>query len=113
MELLASSDLIFLSRIAQVAQSLGSEVQSLSSLEHLQGLEAQAPPRFLFLDLSLDATPAAWVDTARAQFPQLCIVAFGAHVDHERLDEARRAGCDLVLTRSQFVTQLPELLSSQ
>lgn len=38
-------------------------------------------------------------------------IGFGSHVQHELLEEARTAGCDEVLPRSQFFRRLPELLS--
>ena len=34
------------------------------------------------------------------------VVAFGSHVDAERLRAARAAGCDRVLPRSKFVEEL-------
>jgi hypothetical protein len=37
-------------------------------------------------------------------------VAFGSHVQTERLQAARDAGCTNVLPRSRFSASLPELL---
>ena len=37
-------------------------------------------------------------------------MAYGSHVDKARLDQARAAGCDEVLPRSKFSTELPDLL---
>lgn len=34
------------------------------------------------------------------------VIAFGSHVDAELLKAARRAGCDLVMPRSQFSAEL-------
>ena len=43
------------------------------------------------------------------------VIAYGSHVDADRLRAARTAGCDLVLPRSAFVdrleTDLPKWLS--
>jgi DNA-binding NarL/FixJ family response regulator len=38
------------------------------------------------------------------------VVAYGSHVDTATLRAAREAGCDIVLPRSQFVTELPTAL---
>jgi hypothetical protein len=38
------------------------------------------------------------------------VVAYGSHVDTERLRAARSAGCDPVLPRSKFVEELPKAL---
>jgi len=38
------------------------------------------------------------------------VIAFGSHVDKARLDEARAAGCDEVMPRSRFSSELPALL---
>ena len=37
-------------------------------------------------------------------------VAYGSHVDKDRLDAARAAGCDEVLPRSRFSSELPAWL---
>ena len=38
------------------------------------------------------------------------MIAFGSHVDAERLKAARRAGCDVVMPRSQFSDEVEEKL---
>ena len=42
--------------------------------------------------------------------PGTWFVAFGPHVDVESLNSARAAGCHVVLARSHFAAQLPDLL---
>jgi hypothetical protein len=37
-------------------------------------------------------------------------IGFGSHVDRERLEAARRAGCDLVLARSEFFRRLSDVI---
>jgi len=37
-------------------------------------------------------------------------IGFGSHVQRDVLDAARAAGCDVVLKRSEFFAQLPNLL---
>jgi hypothetical protein len=37
-------------------------------------------------------------------------IGFGSHVDRERLEAARQAGCDLVLARSEFFRRLRDVI---
>ncbi len=39
------------------------------------------------------------------------VIGFGAHVDHELLDAASAAGCDVVLPRSKFFRDLATLMA--
>jgi hypothetical protein len=39
------------------------------------------------------------------------VIAFGPHVHEQKLAAARDAGCDVVLSRGQFFSQLDKLLS--
>jgi hypothetical protein len=38
-------------------------------------------------------------------------IGFGSHVDRERLDAARAAGCDEVMVRSEFFRRVKEVLA--
>jgi hypothetical protein len=38
-------------------------------------------------------------------------IGFGSHVDRERLEEARAAGCDEVMARSEFFRRIEEVLA--
>lgn len=49
------------------------------------------------------ARHAAAVTGIRAHAPGARIIAFGSHVDTAALEDAARAGADLVLTRSQLL----------
>jgi hypothetical protein len=48
---------------------------------------------------------------AVAALPTRRIVGFAPHVDHERLDEARAAGCTEVLARRDLFRRLDEVLA--
>ena len=37
-------------------------------------------------------------------------IGFGSHVDRERLEAGRNAGCDLVLARSEFFRRVSEVV---
>jgi hypothetical protein len=42
--------------------------------------------------------------------PDVWFVAFGPHVDEEALAAAKAAGCQVVLPRSKFASDLPRLM---
>ena len=68
---------------------------------------AAGPGDIVVLDLSrppaLPAVGALIASGAR-------VIGFASHVDHERIDAARHAGCE-VLARSAFFSRLPALLN--
>lgn len=73
----------------------------------------QIQPRLMIFDLSNQAIPwEAWIQVitsvpATRRIPVLC---FGSHVDVETLKKARQAGATLVVPRSKFFRDLPELI---
>ncbi len=64
------------------------------------------PGDTVVLDLSRPASLEAVVGLRRAGAR---VIGFASHVDHERIDAAREAGCE-VLARSAFFSRLPVLL---
>lgn len=64
----------------------------------------------------VDLTNACGVDaeslaSLRANLPASAVLlGYGSHVDVDRLNMARQAGCEPVLPRSRFVEMLPDLL---
>jgi hypothetical protein len=86
---------------SKVSSAAGERVRFVPSPEELAGAEAD----LVVVDLGrpgvLEALPHIKPRT----------IGFGSHVDTELLDAAKNAGCDEVLARSAFFSQLPELLS--
>jgi CheY-like chemotaxis protein len=110
--LLLSDDLLFSSRITGTAEKLGLTVQSFRSADELLRQADQALPSCVLLDLQ---NPGLQIDALVAQLkamnPAPLLIAYGSHVDAATLRQAREAGCDRVLPRSQFVEELPHALS--
>ena len=103
-------DMLFTSKIREVARQLGVTVQGAQTPAAL--LESASGARLVIVDLrlegALEALAGLAADPARAG---LRSVGF---VDHERKDvmEAATArGCDEVLTKGQFARELPRLLA--
>jgi CheY-like chemotaxis protein len=107
---LLSRDLFFTSKITGTAAALGYRVDTSAdmqdAIERLTALGSSC----LFVDLAMpDLQIGTLVDSLPAKKKPV-IVAFGAHVDAARLEEARTAGCDEVLPRSRFSSTLPDIL---
>jgi CheY-like chemotaxis protein len=105
-------DLLFLSKIQQTAQHLGVAVKSAQPADLLD-LASGDIPKALILDLNHRSGKALEVLRtlkSDAKTRNIAVVAFVSHVQTELIAAAREAGCDLVLARSAFVSQLPSLL---
>jgi len=108
------SDLIFSSRITGTASQIGTTCKVVRDLASLQdALEADEVDTVL-MDLSCDglATEQA-IRAIKSKHPNVRVVAFCSHVQTELMALANNAGADLVLPRSAFVQQLPQLLSAE
>jgi CheY-like chemotaxis protein len=107
--LVLCDDLIFFSRIAAAARDAGLSVRQARTTTELLSLARTHAPGGVILDLhnpGLDLP--AFLAELRAAYPAMPrVVAYGSHVEAEVLRAARKAGCDRVLPRSQFVEELP------
>jgi CheY-like chemotaxis protein len=112
--LFLTTDLVFPSRVAGVAQQLGVRMETAATADALvaKTTAASSDNILVLLDLNSPAfDPAAVVQQLRAlPTPPQTMIAFGPHVHEEKLAAAKAAGCDLVLTRGQFDAQMRSLL---
>lgn len=111
--LLLSRDLIFTSKVTSTARALGHQVLTAGNVALATSMINQWKPRVVFVDLAagdLTSTPAL-VALRREAGPETRFIAFGSHVDTERLAEAADAGCDPVLPRSKLSAELSELIA--
>ncbi|MFO0948629.1 MAG: response regulator [Planctomycetota bacterium] len=107
---LVCRDLIFEAKIQGTCDALGIELAVVASIGEVSDA-CTVTTRLVLLDL---ADPSTSLDAMRELRNSLSsdigLLAFGSHVDIERLREARTAGCDPVLPRSEFAATLPTLL---
>lgn len=100
-------DLIFTSKITATARAKGIEAAVARTQDSLVAKLLVGPVGCVIVDLhnaTLDwATLFPAIGSGRPKF-----VGFGSHVDVETLKAARRAGCDSVMPRSQFVAKLED-----
>ena len=110
--LLLSDDLIFTTRIAGTGQDVGVLVRTVPLPERLLAAAREAPPAAVIVDLAIAGLNIAeFVAELKKLTPPPRVVAYGPHVDTEKLHAAREAGCDLVMARSKFVNELPTALA--
>ena len=107
--LLLSDDMMFTSRVTGTARDLGLSVRTARAFDALKALAASESPACVIVDL---ANPGLviedlvrWLGETYSPAPR--VIAYGSHVDAETLQRARTAGCDVVLPRSKFVSELP------
>ena len=108
MILLLSDDLLDTSKTTASARALGIRVhQSHSVADAIKRLELNSVACCI-VDLQLPQLdlPQLLAGVARQESP--CrVVAYGSHVDAERLKAARQLGCYEVMPRSQFFEEMP------
>jgi len=99
--------------VEKAAQTEGTDCLILCEEAPIQAALQETTPEAIFIDLStftLDA-PAIIQDlkgnTATRKIP---IVAFANQIRADLLQDAKEAGADLILPRSAFNQQLPELI---
>jgi CheY-like chemotaxis protein len=112
MVLAVVDDLLFSSKIRAVAAGAGEAVTFVRTPGGVKAACAEHQPRLVLIDLDRDAlNPIETIAAIRGMpAPVPRIVAFGAHVNVDRLRAARDAGADQAMARSAFVVALPGLL---
>ena len=106
------SDLMFQSQITGAARLQGFSFSSALSLSQAIGQLTDEKPQLLIIDLNQPGLDWEMLSETLQSHPQLTSIAYGPHVDTERLQQARDAGCSQVLPRSQFSANLPQLLQT-
>ena len=101
-------DLYFATRIAATAKAAG-VVLELVPPQRAAARLATADVSLVLFELGHRESLGLIAELKRAR-PDVPIVAFGAHVEAALLRDARAAGADAVLPRSQFVGRLAALL---
>jgi len=111
--LLIMSDLMFRSRIDQVASRLGLSLRAAKSLEQLERHLAAGAPALAIVDLECDTLdPVAAIERLRAlpDGAALPVVGYAGHTNAAAIARGREAGAGVVLARSAFTAQLATLL---
>ncbi|MBA2683563.1 MAG: hypothetical protein H0U66_03605 [Gemmatimonadaceae bacterium] len=109
--LVIMSDLLFRSKIDEVARRVGLELRVAKSPAQLERQLAAGEPAIAIVDLeetTLD--PFAAIASVRAAVPGVAILGFAGHGNVDAIRRAREGGAT-VLARSAFTIRLPTLLT--
>lgn len=101
-----SGNLLLASRVRGLVQTLGGRCRIAGKLP-----DEPEPLTHVFLDLATRSKLTADVPVlCRERFPDAMTVAYGPHVEVDRLAAAREAGFDRVMTNREFDGGVRELL---
>ena len=106
-----ASDLIFSTKISGTARAVGFEAMIVSTTKALGAALDAGDVRLVIVDMSLangEAPAALRYSASHASKPTT--VAFYSHVQSELREAAEQAGAVLIMARSKFNEQLPQLL---
>jgi DNA-binding NarL/FixJ family response regulator len=103
-------DLFFQMKLAETAKHLQIEVKVASNPAALLSL-MDPLPKFVIIDLNARNTPIEAIQQLREQQPTLPVIGFLSHVQTELAAQAKAAGLEQVMPRSQFTAQLPQILA--
>jgi len=109
---LLTADLMLESQAEAAARDAGVRLIAVSQTKDAIESATSGNAHCLAVDLS---TPGAEIQQIRDAIDPLGpvrLIAFGPHVHQRRLESARAAGFDAVLTRGQFHSQLREQLAA-
>ncbi len=111
------NDLFFVAKIQEISRKLNVKVEFVKSGEEMfermeQNGNGEEKPSLIIFDLNNVAVkPLATISKLKAKLKKsTAIVGFLSHVQGELKVKAQEAGCDTVLPRSAFSSNLPQLL---
>ena len=105
-------DLFFAAKISETAKRAGVGVEFATTEEAVLGFAA-GKPSLIIVDLNLNAVkplPLIAKLKSHPDLKQASLLAFVSHVQGELKRKAQEAGCDMVLARSSFSQNLPQIL---
>src|SRR5262245_6855921 len=108
--LLACGDLFFSTQLRSAAQAAGASVDLELSADRILPRTATGDYTHLVLDVELPQLNLAAVVESLPAEHRPRVIAFGPHMQAARLDAARAAGCDVVLSRGQISAGLGQWL---
>lgn len=108
----AVGDLMFTVKINDAARKAGLQVEFVKSEKDLLEKAAEQPVAII-LDLNFSAiNPIKLISKLKknSQFEDISLIGYLSHVQGELKKQAHEAGCDIVMTRSAFSQNLPQIL---
>ena len=112
--ILISQDLMFGSKLRGAANQQQWELHQVASVEAATQLAIQKRAAIVILDLGTPAVDVSQVVSEVRAITQLSVtvLAFAPHVHVKKLEQARQAGCDHVLSRGELDRRMGDILAS-
>jgi CheY-like chemotaxis protein len=111
-KLLALVDLLFTAKISDAAKRAGIQAEFVRE-EHDLLDKAESKPALIILDLNIAGVqPLKMIAKLKANpaLKHTSILAYVSHVDGELKQKAHELGCHMVMARSAFSQNLPQIL---
>jgi PleD family two-component response regulator len=108
------SDLFFSAKINEAAKRAGVTLEYVT-MEKNVFEKAQSNPALIIFDLNFDAVhPVELIGKLKGNpaLKHISLLGYLSHVQAELKIRAQEAGCDVVMPRSAFSMNLPQILSS-
>ncbi len=106
------SDLFFSVKIAEAAKRAGMAVEFVKDAKELVE-KARHKPTLIIFDLNFEAVdPLKLISklSGNSEIKGTSLIGYLSHVQGELKQKAQEAGCDMVMTRSAFSQNLPQIL---
>ncbi len=107
-------DLFFLAKIQETARKLNVKVEFCKSEKDLSGKmkeNGEEKPSLIIFDLNnTNVKPLTLIPKLKTKLKKTSIIGFLSHVQGDLKQKAHEVGCDMVLPRSAFSQNLPQLL---
>jgi CheY-like chemotaxis protein len=105
-------DLFFMAKVQETARKLNVKVNFVKSDKDVLHLAGEEKPALIIIDLNHHTVkPLVVIPKLKAKFKkETNIIGFLSHLQGELKVKAQEAGCDMVLPRSAFSQNLPQLL---
>ena len=108
---LVGQNLFFLGRVESLAQLQGYETLRATTEPAFWDHFNVQKPALVLVDLEGDQdTWSKVLEGVHAQKDGIKVIAFGPHENTEALEQARRLGCDLALSKGEFNRDLPQII---
>jgi CheY-like chemotaxis protein len=106
------ADLLFTVKISDAARRAGIQAEFVKAEKELLE-KAESKPALIILDLNFGGVqPLKLIGKLKSNpnLKQTSILAYVSHVDGELKQQAHDLGCDMVMARSAFSQNLPQIL---
>lgn len=106
------SDLFFSVKINDAAKRAGMSVEFVKD-ENEVLTKAKAKPSLIIFDLNFESVNPLDIITklkSNAELKNISVIGYLSHVQGELKQKAHETGCDMVLARSAFSQNLPQIL---